>query len=133
MQSPTFALPLENDSGWRRVLAAFDRGLGGVIEYVAAAVVLAEIVVLFSGVLSRYVFHEPLVWSDELASTLFLWLSMLGAGAVDKGLKAGDLVRQAALITGGKGGGRADMAQAGGVDISMADQAIAAAEAMIGA
>ena len=35
---------------------------------------------------------------------------------------------------GGKGGGgRPDMAQAGGADISMADQAIAAAEAMIGA
>ncbi|MFP5406290.1 MAG: TRAP transporter small permease subunit, partial [Gammaproteobacteria bacterium] len=37
------------------------------------------LVVLFAGVLARYVFHTPLVWSDELASILFLWLSMLGA------------------------------------------------------
>ena len=96
MQSPTFALPLENDSGWRRVLAAFDPGLGGAIEYVAAAVVLAEIVVLFSGVLSRYVFHQPLVWSDELASTLFLWLSMLGAVVA---LRRGAHMRMTAVVT----------------------------------
>ena len=28
---------------------------------------------------SRYVFRQPFVWSDELASILFLWLAMLGA------------------------------------------------------
>ena len=49
-------------------------------------------------------------------------------------LSAVTLVKAAAEALGGKGGGgRPDMAQAGGVDISMADQAIAAAEAMIGA
>ena len=41
--------------------------------------VAAEIVVLFSGIVARYVFHKPIVWSDELASILFLWLAMLGA------------------------------------------------------
>jgi len=30
-------------------------------------------------VTSRYFFHQPLIWSDELASILFLWLAMLGA------------------------------------------------------
>ena len=38
--------------------------------------------------------------------------------------KAGDLMKQAAAAVGGKGGGRPDMAQAGGVDIAGADQAI---------
>ena len=38
-----------------------------------------EIVILFAGVVARYVFDAPLVWSDELASILFLWLAMLGA------------------------------------------------------
>src|SRR5262249_4069457 len=28
---------------------------------------------------SRYVFHKPLTWTDEVAIALFLWLSMLGA------------------------------------------------------
>ena len=44
-----------------------------------ALLVVAEIVVLLAGVIRRYVFHQPLVWSDELASILFLWLAMLGA------------------------------------------------------
>ena len=41
--------------------------------------VAVEIVILFGGVIARYVFDPPLVWSDELASMLFLWLAMLGA------------------------------------------------------
>jgi TRAP-type C4-dicarboxylate transport system permease small subunit len=28
---------------------------------------------------TRATFHRPLVWADELASTLFVWLSALGA------------------------------------------------------
>ncbi|WP_246154760.1 TRAP transporter large permease subunit [Methylobacterium oryzihabitans] len=63
----------------RGLLAALDRGIGLLIEGPAALLVAAEIVVLFFGVISRYVFHSPVVWSDELASLLFLWLAMLGA------------------------------------------------------
>ena len=44
--------------------------------------------------------------------------------AVAKGLKAGDLVRAAAEITGGKGGGRPDMAQAGGRDVARVQDAL---------
>ena len=40
---------------------------------------LLEIFVLLGGVISRYAFHNPIIWSDELASTLFLWLAMLGS------------------------------------------------------
>ncbi|MDP3845351.1 MAG: alanine--tRNA ligase [Pseudomonas sp.] len=40
-------------------------------------------------------------------------------------LKAGDLMRQAAAAVGGKGGGRPDMAQGGGVDASALDAALA--------
>lgn len=42
-------------------------------------------------------------------------------------LKAGDLMKQAAAIVGGKGGGRPDMAQGGGVDAAALDQALALA------
>ncbi len=38
----------------------------------------------------------------------------LGKKALDKGLKAGDLIKKAAPIFGGGGGGRPNMAQAGG-------------------
>ena len=41
--------------------------------------VVAEIVILFAGVVARYGLRQPLIWSDELASILFLWLAMLGA------------------------------------------------------
>src|SRR5258708_453016 len=60
-------------------MTARDSLLGAVIEIVAAALVAAEIVILFSGVVARYVLDHPLIWADELASILFLWLAMLGA------------------------------------------------------
>ncbi|MGG6351728.1 alanine--tRNA ligase [Pseudomonas putida] len=42
-------------------------------------------------------------------------------------LKAGDLMKQAAAAVGGKGGGRPDMAQGGGVDVAALEQALALA------
>ncbi len=53
--------------------------LGQMVALPAALLVLAEVVILLAGVISRYLLHEPLVWSDELASILFLWLAMLGS------------------------------------------------------
>jgi alanyl-tRNA synthetase len=47
--------------------------------------------------------------------------------ALSAKLKAGDLMKQAAAAVGGKGGGRPDMAQGGGVDAAALDQALALA------
>jgi tripartite ATP-independent transporter DctM subunit len=63
----------------RSLFARLDVSLGSLVEILAAGLVAVEIIILFGGVVSRYVFDRPLVWSDELASTLFLWLAMLGA------------------------------------------------------
>ena len=63
----------------RSVTTALDFVLGAAVEILAATLVAAEIVILFSGVVARYVLNHPLIWSDELASILFLWLAMLGA------------------------------------------------------
>src|ERR1700744_3856477 len=63
----------------RGALRQLDRALGTVIAVPAATLVLVEVFVLLGGVISRYVFHHPIIWSDELASTLFLWLAMLGS------------------------------------------------------
>ncbi len=49
------------------------------IEAISAALLVIEIGLLFAGVICRYVLHYPLVWSDELASILFIWLAMFGA------------------------------------------------------
>ncbi len=69
-----------------RALVALNRMVMHLVGAVAAALVLAETVVLLTGVIYRYALHDPLVWSDELASILFIWLSMLGAVlALDRG------------------------------------------------
>ncbi|MEN3375244.1 MAG: hypothetical protein V7604_599, partial [Hyphomicrobiales bacterium] len=62
-----------------RLAQKLDGVIGGAVEAVAALILTAEVVILGAGVTARYVLHKPLVWSDELASILFLWLSMLGA------------------------------------------------------
>lgn len=67
------------NSAWFRAVAKLDRLLSWVTEVPAAVLVLLEILVLFSGVFSRYAMHRPLTWSDELASVMFLWLAMLGS------------------------------------------------------
>ena len=51
--------------------------------------------------------------------------------ANDKGAHAGNIVREVAKISGGKGGGRPNMAQAGGSDKTMIDQALASAQKVV--
>jgi tripartite ATP-independent transporter DctM subunit len=63
----------------RSIVGSIEAVLGMLVEIPAGLLVVAEIVILFAGVISRYVMHQPLIWSDELASILFLWLAMLGA------------------------------------------------------
>ena len=48
------------------------------VEMVAAVIVVAEVGLLFAAVVARYVIGSPLTWSDELASILFVWLTILG-------------------------------------------------------
>jgi tripartite ATP-independent transporter DctM subunit len=48
-------------------------------EHAGAVLLIAEIVLLLSAVLFRYVLRAPLTWSDELAEIMILWQAMLGA------------------------------------------------------
>jgi tripartite ATP-independent transporter DctM subunit len=70
---------LQDATGMRGTQAILDRAIGWITEPLVAVLVVAEIVILFSGVVSRYLLESPLVWSDELASMLFLWLAMIGS------------------------------------------------------
>ncbi|RJF69949.1 TRAP transporter large permease subunit [Rhodopseudomonas palustris] len=79
----------------RSLIGTLEAGLGRLVEIPAAILVVAEIVVLFAGVVSRYVFHSPLIWSDELASILFLWLAMFGAAVA---FRRGEHMRMTALV-----------------------------------
>ncbi len=51
--------------------------------------------------------------------------------AIKLGLKAGDIVKKVAQITGGNGGGKPDMAMAGGKNVSATDDAIFAVEGIV--
>ncbi len=65
------------------------------VEIPAALLVLADILVLLAGVVSRYLLHTPLIWSDELAGVLFLWLAMLGSVVA---LHKGEHMRMTAVV-----------------------------------
>ena len=61
------------------VRASIDRGLARALSLVCGTLLVIEIVLMLVGVISRYLFHRPLVWADEFSSVFFLWLAMLGA------------------------------------------------------
>ncbi len=72
-----------------------EAALGFLIELPAALLIVAETAILFVGVIFRYLLNQPLVWSDELASILFVWLAMLGAASA---LRRGVHMRMTALL-----------------------------------
>ena len=82
-------------TGPRGSIVAAENLIGGSVEIVTALLVLVEIFVLLAGVTSRYIFHSPITWSEELASILFLWLAMLGAVVA---LRRGEHMRMTALV-----------------------------------
>lgn len=79
----------------RSIATSLEACLGMLVEIPAAVLVVAEIVILFAGVIWRYVLREPLIWSDELASILFLWLAMLGAAVA---FRRAEHMRMTALV-----------------------------------
>ena len=96
--SPVVAARPAAGPGWstiRRAALLLDQAIGFVTEGIGAALVVAEVAILFAGVMSRYVFDAPLFWTDELASFLFLWLAMLGAVVA---LRRGDHMRLTTLV-----------------------------------
>ncbi len=76
--TPPMSLP---ETAWAgtRICRAIDHLIGLLAEIPAAILVVAEVVILLTGVISRYMFHKPIQWTDELASMQFIWLAMLGA------------------------------------------------------
>ncbi|MEN3375408.1 MAG: hypothetical protein V7604_763 [Hyphomicrobiales bacterium] len=79
--------------------ARLDGWLGHLVEVPVALLTAVEVLILLAGVISRYVFRNPFVWSDELASILFLWLAMLGAVVAfrrDEHMRMSTLVARAA-------------------------------------
>ena len=55
------------------------RAIAYVPAFVAGATMLAIAGVMYAGVIWRYLFGDPLGWSDEIARLLFVWLAFVGA------------------------------------------------------
>ncbi len=87
------AAPPGTAAQWARRLQT---ALARLIGVPVALLVTAEIGVLLAGVIARYVFHHPLIWSDEVASILFLWLAMLGSAIA---FERGDHMRMTAVVS----------------------------------
>ncbi len=83
----------------RSLAASLESWLATLVEIPAALLVVAEIVILFAGVVARYGLHWPLIWSDELASILFLWLAMLGAAVA---FRRSEHMRMTAIVASAK-------------------------------
>ena len=79
------------------LLARLDSALGWLVALPAAVLLAVEVVLLFTGVIARYVFHKPLIIADELSSVLFLWLAMMGAAVA---LHRNAHMRMTALVNG---------------------------------
>jgi TRAP-type C4-dicarboxylate transport system permease small subunit len=56
---------------------ALDR-LSSVIAYLAGVIILAMVALMFASVVMRYVLNNPLTWSDQLSTWMFVWTTYLG-------------------------------------------------------
>jgi TRAP-type C4-dicarboxylate transport system permease small subunit len=59
----------------------FAEALTSVLEYLSMACVATMAVLVIAQVVLRYVFNDPLTWSEEMARIVFIYLSFLGIGA----------------------------------------------------
>ncbi len=54
------------------------------VEFLCGSLMVTITLVVFLQVISRYVFHHPFDWPEELARFLFVWVALLGAALAMK-------------------------------------------------
>ncbi|HEV2857386.1 MAG TPA: alanine--tRNA ligase [Solirubrobacterales bacterium] len=117
-------------------LAARAEDLPGEGRFVAAAVKASlqanpkQLLDLANRVQSKIGQPSAVVLGSEFGGKAGL-VALVSKDAVERGLSAGSIIREVAPIVGGGGGGRDEMAQAGGKDPSKLDEALAAARAAV--
>lgn len=53
-------------------------------EYLLAILMVAEVVIVFAQVVTRFLIKTPLAWSEEIARYIFIWLVWVGAAYATK-------------------------------------------------
>ncbi len=66
-------------SALRSAIFGLDRLLAWLEAALIVALVSALTAITFAQVATRYVLGDPLIWSEEAARYLFVWVSMIGA------------------------------------------------------
>lgn len=61
-------------------LRVFDR----INEGISVMLLLVTVVVVFLGILTRYVFKAPLVWTEEVGRFAFIWLVFVGVSITER-------------------------------------------------
>ncbi len=68
------------DPGWRfAFIVRVESILRTTAEIAAASIIVIETVLLAVGIVYRYFLRSPIIWVDELASVLLLWLGLVGS------------------------------------------------------
>lgn len=78
-----------------QALISIERKLAALEDWLLMVLVAIIALILGAGVVFRYVFNDPLTWSEEFVVTLFVWSVMLG---VPSALRARMHIRIDALI-----------------------------------
>jgi len=65
----------------RSFIVRLDRWVGRLEAVLLAAMVTAITAVTFAQVFTRYVTEDPLIWTEEVARYLFVWITLIGGAA----------------------------------------------------
>jgi TRAP-type C4-dicarboxylate transport system permease small subunit len=57
----------------------FDKGIQWVERALLCVAFFVMVAVTFAQVIARFVFNDPISWSEEIARFLFLWITLIGA------------------------------------------------------
>ena len=53
-------------------------------EYLLVLLMVAEVIIVFAQVITRFILKSPLAWSEEIARYMFIWLVWIGAAYATK-------------------------------------------------
>ena len=107
------------------------RQVGGVTFLSARVLPLNKSVLREMGDILRNKLNSAVIILATVYDNTPSFLAMVTPDLVARGFHADDIIKQVARVTGGSGGGRAEMAQAGGKDVTRLDEALSSVESII--
>ena len=66
----------------------FADGLTAALEYLSMACIVIMAILVIAQVVLRYIFNDPLTWSEEMSRIVFIYLAFIGIGAAMRALRS---------------------------------------------